>query len=97
MKRLALLGALVALLLIPATAAATPYRTDTQAAHYLKQARGGSWFCLNGYYGKREQRTGRHLRQRNDERFGSFTCTGEGPALYLQTRAHGGWIAIVDR
>lgn len=83
----------------PAASAATgnPYRSDAQAAHYLEQARGGSWFCLNGYYSKREQRTGRHPHQRNEERFRSFTCVGEGPALYLQTRPRGGWLVIRDR
>lgn len=105
MKILALLTTLVALA-APATAAARmpsgPYRTDRQAERFLQRTRGGSAFCINGFYSRHEQRTGRHYRQRSGERFRSFACTWTSDAgrtidLYLQTRPHGGWVVTRDR
>ena len=102
--RTALLIALaLALLAVPAAAQAAlppgPYRTDAQAERFLERTRGGSAFCINGFYSKREKRTGRHFPQRSDERFRSFTCTvsGRDSSVYLQTRPHGRWVVLTDR
>lgn len=85
----------------PGAKALGPYRTDAQAARYLERTRGGSAFCLNGYYSKAEQRQRRHFRQRNDDRFASFACalsTDRGTAkLYLQTRPRDRWVVGPDR
>jgi hypothetical protein len=80
-----------------------PYRTDKQAERFLERTRGGSAFCINGYYSRHEKRTKRHFRQRDDERFRSFKCTwtsarsGRTSDLYLQTRPNGRWVVLRDR
>jgi hypothetical protein len=104
MRTLAIAVLTLLALAAPAAAqAATPglYRTDEQAARFLEQARGGSAFCLNGFYSKREKRTGRHFAN-HGERFRSFTCTWASPSgrtrsLYLQTRPGGRWVVLPDR
>ena len=92
--RLALL-ALLALLVFAPAAQARLYHTDAQAERALERSRGGSAFCLNGYYSDYEQRTGRHWPDPNpgDDRFRSFTCAltdeqGETTQKYLRTRRH---------
>jgi hypothetical protein len=111
-KALALAAALAALALAglagPAAGAtpakrANPYRTDHQAAAYLNRTRRETgWYCLNGYYSRREQRTHRHpagyMRLNAQQRFLSFTCVGPGPDLYLLTRPAGvPWVVVRDR
>jgi len=101
---------LTATALIAAFAAAVPaqaaplglYRTDAQAERHIERTRGGSAFCINGYYSRHEKRTKRHFRQRSDERFRSFKCShtrrdGRTVNLYLQTRPNGRWVVLPDR
>jgi hypothetical protein len=105
---LALVVLLALIVAAPAQGAAPGlYRTDEQAARFLERTRGGSAFCLNGFYSKHEKRTGRHFANRG-ERFRSFGCTwtgrvpqGSGPFrsrdFYLQTRPGGRWVVLPDR
>ena len=108
-----LLAAAAALALAGTAAAATPkppnpWRTDAQAGRYLDRlTHEQGWYCLNGYYSRREQRLRRHVagymryNGATPPRFRSFTCTlgGSGrPDLYLQTRPAGTrWVVVVDR
>jgi hypothetical protein len=101
---------------------AWPYKTDAQAAHYLetrlptwagydlRTVEGRSAYCVNGYYSKHEQRTGRHYgRERVDRngelRFRTFSCSlsfDDGAdyrtfELYVQTRTAPPWHVSADR
>jgi hypothetical protein len=106
MRRLATLTtlAVLATVAVPAVAAALPagpYRTDKQAARYVHRVRGGSVYCVNGYYSRHEQRTHRHFRQRYNGTSRSFTCSWVAPGrrsvqLYVVTR-WGPWRIVRDR
>lgn len=111
---LGLFLAVAAVLAAPVGAATTPpgpYRTDVQAADYLEHglkhwaginvdaANGVTFaFCINGFYSKTEQRTGKHFNggQAKVNKFGeymfrSFSCTlvtgGRIFSLYVVTLA----------
>jgi hypothetical protein len=93
-KALAFVAAVLTVLTFAAGAssAGLTYRTDNQAAHWLEHnlkvwhgidlARQDfrSAFCINGYYSKREQHTGKHFPQGKENRAGedlfhSFSCS----------------------
>jgi hypothetical protein len=102
---------------LAAPAGQVPYRTDAHAEHYLEHGlkrwagidlkKAGDKFasCIDGYYSRHEQRTGKHFPQGHTNRYGedtfrSFGCTLTVGArsfhLYVVTRVHG-WRVIADR